>query len=82
MKHISGYTQTLISSLLARFRLMSDSWGQSDDRKLSNLIQEEISSLDEKIKNLEIKLESTKLRRDKLRSEYLEYRKEYRNKNK
>jgi len=61
---------------------VSDSWGQSDDRKLSNLIQEEISSLDERIKNLETKLESTKLRRDKLRSEYLEYRKEYRNKNK
>lgn len=82
MKYINGYTQSLINSLLSRFRLMPDSWSLSDNQKLTNLLQEEISDLDDRVKKLESKLESTKSWRDKLKSQYLEYRKEYRNKKK
>lgn len=86
MKHIElfedktskFYNKGLVSALLSRFKVMPDSWKNTDNDKLSQRFQEDISDLDENIKNIEKKLERLKDVRKKLSNQFVEYRKEYR----
>lgn len=86
MKHIElfeaksskFYNKGLVSALLSRFKTMPESWKKTDNDKLSQIFQEDISDLDDNIKNTERKLERLKDTRMKLNNQFVEYRKEYR----
>lgn len=83
MKHIRKLTDKmyktgLINGLLSRFKLMPERWSEKDNQKITNLFEDEITRLNQKIKDKEKELESLKSFKNSLNDKFIEYRKKYR----